>query len=169
MHPWVGERVKAALAAWRDGAAQGETIRLVESVRPLAVQQTYYRQGRSRADGLLSFSLHQFAPALAADAAVLRAGRYVGSAADPAWERWASCAEAEGLESGKRWVGLVDCPHVQAPEAVRVRLVQAAVGATPDGAWGPATEAAIVKAGAELRPGRGWARMTPAAWWALLR
>ena len=169
MHPWLAERVKAALADWRAGAVAGETIKLVESVRTLATQQSYYKQGRTRADGVDRFSLHQFNPALAADVAVIRAGKYVASAADTAWQRWGAAAKACGLDWGGDWVGLVDCPHVQASESERVKLVQAAVGATPDGAWGPATEAAITKHGAVLRSGRGWARMTPAAWWALLR
>lgn len=161
MHPYLRERVAAALADWRAGAAPGETIRLVESVRSLATQQGYYKAGKSRADGVERFSLHQFAPALAADVAVVRGGKYVQSAADTAWQRWGAAAKAHGLEWGGDWTSLVDCPHVQVSEAERVRLVQAAVGATPDGRWGPATEAAI---GAGLRAGRGWSRMTPPVW-----
>lgn len=169
MHPWLRDRVAAALAAWRAAAEPGETIALVESVRPLATQQKYFAQGRSKADGVNRLSLHQFAPALAADAAVMRGGAYVGSAADPAWERWAAGAEAQGLEAGKRWKGLVDCPHVQVPEVERIKLAQAAAGAVPDGVWGPATERAIVTA-TELpfRPGqRGWGRMSVAMWAAI--
>ena len=161
MHPWLRQRVGAALDAWRDDAPTGETIRLVESVRSLATQQEYYRTGRSRADGVARYSLHQFAPSLAADVAVLRAGRYVAQAADPAWQRWGVCAHEQGLSWGGDWVGLVDCPHVEVPEPERVRLAQLAAGTVPDGRWGPATERAI---GGPFRAGSGWGRMTLAAW-----
>lgn len=164
MHPWLRTRVEAALADWRAGAAPGESIRITESVRTLAVQQSYYRAGKSRADGVDRLSLHQFAPALAADVAVIRAGAYVGSAADTAWQRWGSCAKAHGLEWGGDWSKLVDCPHVQVPESQRIRLLQAAVGATPDGVWGPATEAALSAKVGALRAGKGWGRVTPAVW-----
>jgi hypothetical protein len=164
MHPWLRERVEAAVADWRASAAEGDTIRIVESVRSLATQQGYYLRGKSRADGVDRYSLHQFAPALAADVAVLRDGKYVTSAADGAWQRWGAAAKAHGLEWGGDWRGLVDAPHVQAAEAQRVRLLQLAVGAVPDGLWGPATEAAIRGRGGVLREGRGWARVTPSAW-----
>lgn len=165
MHPWLRERVERALAAFRRGAGPGEEIKLVESVRPLAVQRRYYAEGRSKADGVSAYSLHQFEPALAADAAVTRRGKYIQHASDPAWERWAACAEAEGLEAGKRWARLVDCPHVQVPERERVRLLQAAVGATVDGDLGPATAAAVkARTGLALRAGKGWASVTLEAW-----
>lgn len=164
MHPWLRTRVEAALADWRAGAPEGETIRIVESVRSTATQQGYYLRGKSRADGVDRFSLHQFAPALAADVAVLRAGKYVTSAADGAWQRWGAAAKAHGLEWGGDWAKLVDCPHVQVPESQRIRLIQAAVGATPDGLWGPATEGALSSRVGALRAGKGWGRVTPAVW-----
>lgn len=167
MHPWLRARVEAALANWRASAVPGEAIKLVESVRPLGVQQTYHAQGRSNADGVTEYSLHQFAPACAADVAVTRGGTYVGSASDLAWQRWGKVAEAEGLEWGGRWRRLVDCPHVQIPEVQRIRIVQLAAGATVDGAWGPGTEAAIkgVCGGMEFRAGRhGFARLTLPMW-----
>jgi hypothetical protein len=168
MHPWLRERVEAAVADWRASAAEGDTIRIVESVRATSTQQGYYLRGKSRADGVDRYSLHQFAPALAADVAVLRAGKYVTSAADGAWQRWGAAAKAHGLEWGGDWRGLVDAPHVQAAEAQRVRLLQLAVGAVPDGQWGAATEAAVRARGGVLREGRGWACVTPSAWAAVL-
>lgn len=168
MHPWLRDRAALALATFRAAKGNGETIKVVESVRSLAVQQSYHELGRSKADGVSRFSLHQFDPALAFDVAVFRAGRYIVSAADAGWQRWGAAVEAHGLEWGGRWKGLVDCPHAQVPEGERVRLLQLAVGAVPDGVWGPATEAAIVKAGGELRPGKGWGRVTPATWAAVV-
>jgi len=164
MHPWLRERLAAALAAWRKDAPAGQTITLVESVRALATQQKYHASGKSKADGVTRFSMHQFTPALAADVAVLRGGKYVQSASDSAWQRWGTCARAQGLTWGGDWSGLVDCPHVEVPEKERVRLAQTAAGAVPDGAWGPATERAI---GGPFRAGTGWGRMTLAAWSAL--
>lgn len=164
MHEFLRSRVARALAAWRAGAAPGETIKIVESVRALATQQAYFKAGKSKADGIQNFSLHQFSPALAADAACLRAGKYVQAASDPAWERWAACAEAEGLEAGLRWTTIRDGPHVQAGMVDRVKLVQAAVGVTPDGSWGSRTQAAVA-ARVTLRPGRaGWSALSPANW-----
>ena len=164
MHPWLRARVAAALVAWESGAPAGETIALVESVRTIATQQKYFAAGRSKADGVTRYSMHQFAPSLAADVAVMRGGKYIQSASDPAWRRWGSCARAQGLTWGGDWKGLVDCPHVEVPEVERVRLAQIAAGAAADGLWGPKTEAAI---GGPFRAGKGWGRMTLAAWAAL--
>lgn len=166
MHPWLRERVVLALAAWRAAAPAGESIRLVESVRSLATQQRYHAEGKSRADGVTRYSLHQFAPSLAADVAVTRGGKYVASASDAAWQRWGSAAEATGLEWGGRWKGLVDCPHVQVPLSQRARLVQRAVGVAVDGDWGPKTQAAVALAlpGLRLRDGTGWDTLTVEAW-----
>lgn len=166
MHSWLRERVVLALAAWRSSAPAGESIRLVESVRSLAIQQAYFAQGRSKADGVKKLSLHQFSPSVAADVAVTRGGKYVASASDAAWRRWGTAAEATGLEWGGRWRGLVDCPHVQVPLAQRARLVQRAVGVTVDGDWGPKTQAAVALAlpGLQLRPGTGWDTLTVEAW-----
>ena len=170
-HPWLAERATRALAAWRLGSQTGESIRIVESVRDVATQQRYYAEGKSRADGTTTWSLHQFSPALALDVAVLRGGTYVARARDPAWGRWGAAAEAEGLEWGGRWTSIMDAPHVQVPMGERVRIVQRAVGATADGAWGPRTDAAVVAAlpGGMLRAGRsGFDRLTPAAWAVLM-
>jgi hypothetical protein len=164
MHPWLRERVAAALAEWRASAAPGETILLVESVRLTATQAKYFADGRSKADGVNRLSLHQFAPALAADVAVMRGGKYVASAADPAWARWGAAAKAQGLEWGGAWTGLVDAPHVQVPVKQRIRLAQLAAGVDADGLWGPATERAI---GGPFRGGSGWERMSLTAWAAL--
>ena len=166
MHGWLRSRVASALLRWRVDAAAGEAIRLVESVRPLATQQQYFKAGKSKADGVNRYSLHQFAPALAADVAVTRAGKYIASASDPAWQRWGACARAQGLEWGGDWRSIVDCPHVQVPLIDRVRLVQAAVGVTVDGDWGARTQAAVVAAlpGVALRPGTGWDTLTLDAW-----
>jgi hypothetical protein len=167
MHPWLSARVERALAAWRAGAAAGEAIKLVESVRPLATQQAYHKAGKSKADGVSRYSLHQFEPACAADAAVTRGGVYVPSASDAAWQRWGACAEAEGLEWGGHWQGLVDGPHVQIPLVERIKLVQAAVGVAADGNWGPRTTAAV-EARVALRPGQsgwsGWDALDLAGW-----
>jgi len=164
MHPWLRERVAAALADWRAAAPAGETISLVESVRSTTTQAKYFAEGRSKADGVNKLSLHQFAPALAADVAVMRGGKYVAKASDPAWARWGVCAVAHGLEWGGAWTGLVDCPHVQVPVKQRVRLAQVAAGVEADGVWGPATERAV---GGPFRGGSGWERMSLAAWSAL--
>lgn len=166
MHPWLRERVAGALLRWRADAAPGESIRIVESVRSLALQQSYFAQGRSKADGVKKLSLHQFAPALAADVAVTRGGKYVASAADPAWQRWGAAAEADGLEWGGAWKGLVDAPHVQLTLADRARLVQRAVGVSVDGDWGPRTQAALRVSlpGLSLPEGTGWQTMTVEAW-----
>ena len=166
MHPWLRPRVAAAIVRFREGAPSGESITLIESVRSLETQQRYFTQGRSKADGVRRYSLHQFAPALAADVAVTRGKSYVASAADPAWQQWGAAARAEGLEWGGDWRGLVDAPHVQVPLADRVRLVQAAVGVAVDGQWGAKTQAAVVAAlpGVELRPGVGWDSLTLDAW-----
>ena len=167
-HTWLGERATRALAAWRLGSQTGESIRIVESVRDVATQQRYYAEGKSRADGTTTWSLHQFSPALALDVAVLRGGTYVARARDPAWGRWGAAAEAEGLEWGGRWTSIMDAPHVQVPMGERVRIVQRAVGATPDGIWGPATTDAVC-ARVPLRVGRsGWASLTPTTWAVLL-
>lgn len=166
MHPWLWERVARAMRQWSAVAGPGESIRLVESVRPLETQQRYFAGGKSKADGVRRYSLHQFAPALAADVAVTRGRKYVASAADPAWQRWGAAARAEGLEWGGDWRGLVDCPHVQVPLLDRVQLVQAAVGVAVDGQWGARTQAAVVAAlpGVALRPGSGWDSLTLDAW-----
>lgn len=166
MHPWLRPRVAQAIALWREGAPAGESITLVESVRDLATQQSYFAQHRSKADGVRRYSLHQFSPALAADVAVTRGRKYVASAADPAWQRWGALARAEGLEWGGDWRGLVDAPHVQVPLVDRVRIVQAAVGVAVDGQWGARTQAAVAAAlpGVELRPGVGWDSLTLEAW-----
>lgn len=164
MHPWLRDRVAAALADWRAAAAGGDTIRLVESVRTTATQAKYFSEGRSKADGVNRLSLHQFSPALAADVAVIRGGKVVGKASDPAWALWGVYALAHGLEWGGAWTGLVDCPHVQVPVKQRVRLAQAAAGVEADGVWGPATERAV---GGPFRGGSGWERMSLAAWSAL--
>ena len=164
MHPWLRDRVAAALADWRAAAAGGDTIRLVESVRTPATPAKYFSEGRSKADGVNRLSLHQFSPALAADVAVIRGGKVVGKASDPAWALWGVYALAHGLEWGGAWTGLVDCPHVQVPVKQRVRLAQAAAGVEADGVWGPATERAV---GGPFRGGSGWERMSLAAWSAL--
>lgn len=163
-HPWLRSRVVEVLARWRASASPGDTIRLAESVRSLETQQTYYARGASKADGVSAFSLHQYAPALAVDCLVIRAGRVVASISDPAWQRYGAIAREEGLDWGGDWSSLRDGPHVEVPLVERVRLVQAAVGATPDGQWGPATTAAV-SARVTLRQGRtGWASMSPRAW-----
>ena len=164
MHPWLRERVEAAVADWRASAAEGDTIRIVESVRSTATQAKYFAEGRSKADGVNRLSLHQFRPALAADVAVIRGGKVVGKASDPAWALWGVCALAHGLEWGGAWTGLVDCPHVQVSVKQRVRLAQVAAGVEADGLWGPATERAIK---GPFRGGTGWERMSLAAWAAL--
>ena len=164
MHFWLRERVAAALAVWRADALAGETIRLVESVRSTTTQAKYFSEGRSKADGVNKLSLHQFAPALAADVAVMRAGKYVAKASDPAWARWGRAAQSHDLEWGGAWTGLVDCPHVQVPVKQRVWLAQVAAGVVADGVWGPATERAV---GGPFRGGSGWERMSLAAWSAL--
>jgi hypothetical protein len=167
MHPWLRARVERAIAVWRAAASAGEAIKLVESVRPLATQQSYHKAGKSKADGINRYSLHQYAPACAADVAVTRGGVYVASVSDPAWQRWGACAEADGLEWGGRWQGLVDGPHVQIPLAERVKLVQAAVGVAADGDWGPRTTAAV-EARVPVRVGRsGWDAL-PLDGWATL-
>jgi hypothetical protein len=164
MHLYLRQRVADALADWRASAPAGETIKLVESVRSTTTQAKYFAEGRSKADGVNKLSLHQFSPALAADVAVLRGGKYVAKASDPAWARWGVCAVAHGLEWGGAWTGLVDCPHVQVPVKQRVRLAQVAAGVEADGVWGPATERAV---GGPFRGGSGWERMSLAAWSAL--
>jgi hypothetical protein len=162
MHPWLRDRVASAIAAWRANATEGETIKLVESVRATSLQQKYFAEGKSKADGINKLSFHQFSPALAADVAVIRNGKYVSSLSDPAWQRWGTCAQAQGLEWGGAWKKwLVDGPHVQVPEMQRIRLIQEAVGVTADGMWGPNTEAAI---GGPFRSGKGWHRMSLSAW-----
>ena len=77
MHPWLRAQVEAAVADWRASAAEGDTIRIVESVRSTSTQARYFAEGRSKADGVNRLSLHQFAPALAADVAIIRAGKVV--------------------------------------------------------------------------------------------
>jgi hypothetical protein len=162
MHPWLRERVESALAAWRADAQPGETIRLVESVRSTMTQQKYFAEGRSRADGINKYSYHQFNPALAADVACIKDGKYVNSLADPTWQRWGKVAQAQGLEWGGAWRKyLIEGPHVQVSESQRIKLIQAKAGAIADGVWGPNTEHAIK---GPFRSGRGWGRMTLAAW-----
>lgn len=162
MHPWLRGRVERALAAWRTEAQEGETIRIVESVRSTMTQQKYFAEGRSKADGVNKLSLHQFSPALACDVAVLRDNKYVPSVSDPAWQRWGQCAQTEGLEWGGAWrKWLVDGPHVQVPESQRIRLIQEKVGAPVDGIWGPNTEAAV---GGPFRGGKGWGRVSLTVW-----
>ena len=167
MHPFLRERVVRVLAAWRAGAAPDETIKIVESVRPLSVQQSYFKAGKSRADGVTSFSNHQFSPSLACDCIVIRSGKIVAKLSDPAWQAYGDLVEAEGLTWGGKWK-LGDGPHCELSEVERIKLVQAAVGAVADGAWGPAT-AKAVGARVPLRVGRsGWSSLTPASWEMLL-
>lgn len=160
MHPWLRERAARALALWRSGARSGEVVKVVESVRSLATQQDYHARGKSKADGARRLSLHQFAPALAFDVAIIVDGRYVGNVGDPSWQRWGAALEAQGLEWGGRWRGLVDGPHGQVTSTDRTKLVQSAVGAVPDGDWGPATARACGVA--------SWEAMTVAKWAALV-
>lgn len=164
LHPWLRDRVIAVLAEWRELARPGERIVISETTRSLALQQRYFARGSTRADGIRSYSQHQFAPALAVDCLVLRDGHVVGSIEDPAWRNYGLLGEAGGLSWGGRWPKLRDGPHLEVPLVERVKLVQAAVGAVPDGVWGRQTEAALKAAGVPLRAGKGWARMTPAAW-----
>ena len=57
MHPWLRKRVEAAVADWRASAAEGDTIRIVESVRSTSTQAKYFAEGRSKADGVNRLSL----------------------------------------------------------------------------------------------------------------
>lgn len=156
MHPFLRERAERALAAFRATARPGEVVKVVESVRSLATQQAYFAAGKSKADGLVKLSLHQFAPALAFDVAVIVGGKYVASAAASEWQRWGACCESQGLEWGGRWKGLVDAPHAQVTLTDRVKLVQAAAGVAADGDWGPATARAVGVA--------GWSAVTTDLW-----
>lgn len=164
MHPWLRRRVVDILTTWRNGA-DDETIRITESVRPLATQKAYFAEGKSKADGVREFSFHQFDPALACDCIIVRGGK-IPPITDPSWVAYGEIAESEGLTWGGRWK-MRDGPHVEVPEIERVRLVQAALGLVADGAWGPKTDAAVSKLG-PLRNGRkGWGRMSIEAWAAL--
>lgn len=164
LHPYLAARVEQILVLWRAEAEPGDSILLTESVRSLETQQRYYARGATKADGVRFFSFHQFNPGLAVDCLVLRAGKIVSSISDPAWQRYGEIGEQEGLSWGGRWTRLRDGPHLEVPEVERVRLVQQAVGAEADGAWGPATERALAARGVPLRAGKGWARMTLEGW-----
>lgn len=156
MHPFLRERATRALSIWRGSARPGEVVKVVESVRPLATQQAYFAAGKSKADGIVKLSLHQFAPALAFDVAVIVGGKYVASAAASEWQRWGAAVEIVGLEWGGRWRGLVDAPHAQITSTDRVKLLQAAAGVAADGDWGPATTRAVGVA--------GWPAVTTELW-----
>ena len=173
-HPWFRPRVVAVLTnvrAFLSSRNAGETIRLVESTRTLEQQQHYYAKGASKADGVHTFSFHQYDPALAVDCLIVRGNKVVPDASDPAWQKYGAEAEAQGLEWGGRWKGLVDGPHIQVPHDQQIRLLQEQLHVTADGSFGPGSKAALAefeKKGG-FAPHNGSFPVAPPTWAALCR
>ena len=172
LHEWLRWRVNE-LAVTHSTANPGTAMCLIWGHRTPSEQNTAYKAGRSRLDGVRKFSLHNYLPSLAADV-------WIYSGADDeddvvyegrppksdglslellqkgSLRRWyipmGGLAKDVGLEAGALWVTFRDGPHVQVPKAQRMMLVQDALNAKgfdvgpSDGIIGPRTKGAIQKA-----------------------
>ena len=169
LHEWLRWRVNE-LAVTHSTANPGTSMCLIWAHRTPAEQNTAYKAGRSKLDGVKKCSLHNYLPSLAADLwiysgaddedDVLYEGRPPKSDGlslellqKGSLRRWyipmGGLAKDVGLEAGALWVTFRDGPHVQVPKAERMKLVQDALNAKgfdvgpSDGIIGPRTRAAI--------------------------
>ena len=175
LHPWLRWRLNELAVAHR--AANVDTsLCLIWGIRSIREQQSAYKAGRSKLDGVRKFSLHNYSPSLAADVWVYsnaddddpeiyegRPKRSEGLSLEllqkGSLKRWyiplGKLAEDIGLEAGALWRTFRDGPHVQVPKKQRMKLVQEALNANgfdvgpSDGIIGPRTRAAIAKANKE--------------------
>lgn len=172
LHPWLRERI-ANLARAHQQRYPDRSLALITTWRSHAEELDAIAKGTSELSPS-QYSLHGYRPCLACDVWVYTDGPEVdgvlyeyrpdrdagatlrlmqrGSLSDY-YEPMGELAERHGLEWGGRWRTLRDGPHVQVPQAERIRLLQEALRSRGyyldglvDGLYGPRTERAVERA-----------------------
>lgn len=172
LHPWLRWRVNQLAVSHRT-ANPDTSLCLIWAHRSTAEQQSAFKAGRSKLDGVKKFSLHNYKPSMAADLWVYtnaddddpvlyenRPKRSEGLSLQllqkGSLRRWyiplGNLAEDIDLEAGALWRFFRDGPHVQIPKKQRMMLVQDALNAKgfdaglADGIIGPKSRSAIMAA-----------------------
>jgi len=149
LHPWLRWRLNELAVAHRV-ANVDTSLCLIWGIRSIREQQSAYKAGRSKLDGVRKFSLHNYTPSLAADVWVYsnaddedpeiyegRPKRSEGLSLEllqkGSLKRWyiplGKLAKDLGLEAGALWRTFRDGPHVQVPKKQRIKLLQDALTA----------------------------------------
>ncbi len=156
LHPDLLHAFNLVVAAYPQ-QQPGHTLRVTCTHRTVAEQQKAFAAGTSRADGVHTFSLHQWYPAVAVDIVVIDAdGKGVYAPWD-LYESYGVLGEAQGLTWGGRWSRLRDGPHLELSEKTLIRVAQGQLNdrgfecGTPDGIAGKHTHAALLEAQGRYR------------------
>jgi peptidoglycan L-alanyl-D-glutamate endopeptidase CwlK len=116
VHPELARRIRLVIAELERGSIR---VEVVQGLRSFDEQAALYAQGRTKTGKVVTnakagFSNHNFG--LAVDLVPFLSDSLPNwEAPDSTWKAIGKAAEAQGLEWGGRWKGIVDRPHVQLP------------------------------------------------------